>query len=145
LRSIDATRSIIDELESPFDTTRSTIDNRREPATQRFTFGPHGPETHNGLGRSGSGSSGSWSSGGSGSGSESGSKNSGGNSRNSRNWVKKLHGPALEALLEGAEYDAETEDAAEASEAAATARVRPPKPADWGTIARCRRKFWKNL
>ena len=31
------------------------------------------------------------------------------------------HGPAAEALIEGAEYDAETEDAAEASEAAAAA------------------------
>jgi len=42
-------------------------------------------------------------------------------------------GPAAEALLEGAEYDAETGDAAEASEAAAvtTARVRPPRPTDW--------------
>ena len=55
------------------------------------------------------------------------------------------HGPAAEALqlqtaVEGAEYDAETEDGAEVSEApvAATAAVgiRPPRPADWGTLTR---------
>ena len=43
------------------------------------------------------------------------------------------HGPAAEELLEGAEYDAETEDAAGASEAAAAAaaaRVRLPRPSN---------------
>jgi len=55
------------------------------------------------------------------------------------------HGPELETLLEGVEYDAETKDAAEAPEAAAAAvaRVRPPRPADWGTITRGQRKYWK--
>ena len=90
-------------------------------------------------------------------------------SRNSRNWVKNdpdakdldglstvtgaaappgasTHGPAAEAFLEGTEYDAETEDAAEASETAAAAtaaRVRPPRPADWGTLTIDQRKNWK--
>ena len=41
------------------------------------------------------------------------------------------HGPAAETLHEGAEYDAETGDAAEAPEAAAAAGVRPPRPSNW--------------
>ena len=56
-----------------------------------------------------------------------------------------IHGPAAEALQDGAEYDAETDDAAEASEseAAAAARVRPPRPSNWGTMTRVQRKMWK--
>ena len=42
------------------------------------------------------------------------------------------HVPAAEAILDGAEYEAETEHAAGASEALA-ARVRPPGLVDWGT------------
>jgi len=51
------------------------------------------------------------------------------------------HVPAAEALLEGVEFDAETGDAAEASEAAAAvaARLRPPRPADWGFMNRYER------
>jgi len=45
------------------------------------------------------------------------------------------HGPAAEELLDGAEYDAETENKARASEAAA-ARVRPPRPSNWGTMTK---------
>jgi len=40
-------------------------------------------------------------------------------------------GPAVEALLEGAEYGTETEDVARSSDAAAAAGMRPPKPVDW--------------
>jgi len=54
--------------------------DEREHTTRRFTFGPHGTETQNTLGRSGSGSSGGS---GSGSGSRSGSKNGGGSSSES--------------------------------------------------------------
>jgi len=53
------------------------------------------------------------------------------------------HGPTAEALLEGEKYGAETEDAAEASGAAAAARLRPPRPADWVTMTRGQRKNWK--
>ena len=55
------------------------------------------------------------------------------------------HGPAAEALLEEAEYDAETEDAAVASEAeaAAAALVRPPRPSNWGDMSRGQRQSWK--
>jgi len=49
------------------------------------------------------------------------------------------HGPAAETLLDGAEYDAETEDAAGASEAAA-ARVRPPRPSNWGAMTQSQKK-----
>jgi len=42
-----------------------------------------------------------------------------------------MHGPAVEALLEGAEYGTETEDVAGSSDAAAAARTRPPRPVDW--------------
>jgi len=55
------------------------------------------------------------------------------------------NGPAAEALLEGAEYDAETEDAAESSEAAAAARVRPPKPSNWGAMSGTQRKNWEHI
>ena len=52
-------------------------------------------------------------------------------------------GPAAEALLEGAEYDAETEDGAEASEeaVAAAARVWPPRPSNWGDMSRRQRQI----
>ena len=53
------------------------------------------------------------------------------------------HGPAAEALLKGAEYDAETEDAAEALEAtaaAAAAQVRPPGLSSWGTMTKKQKK-----
>ena len=92
------------------------------------------------MGSSGSGSSGSsGSSGVSGrrNGSRSGGTNNGGSSRSSKSWVKtdgqatfgsvappETHGPAAEALLEGAEYDAETEDSAGASKAAAAAKTK---------------------
>ena len=46
------------------------------------------------------------------------------------------HGPAAEALLEEAEYDLETEGAVKASEAAAAARVRPPRPNNWGAMTK---------
>ena len=54
------------------------------------------------------------------------------------------HGPAAEALLKGAEYDAETEDSAGASEAAAAAvaRVRPPRPSNWGAMTKKQKKNW---
>ena len=42
-----------------------------------------------------------------------------------------MHGPTAEALLEGAEYGAETEDVAGSSDAAAAAGMRPPRPVDW--------------
>jgi len=45
-------------------------------------------------------------------------------------------GPAAEALLEGAAHDAETEDAAEALEAAAAVRVKPPRPSNWSTMTK---------
>ena len=55
-----------------------------------------------------------------------------------------MHGPVAEALLEGAEYGAETEDAAESSEkAAATVRVRPPRPSNWDAMTRSQKKNWK--
>ena len=53
------------------------------------------------------------------------------------------HGPAAEALLEGAEHDAETEDLAGASEAAAAEGVRPPRPRNWEAMTRKARKNWK--
>ena len=53
------------------------------------------------------------------------------------------HGPAAETLHEGAEYDAKTGDAAEASEAAAAAGVRPPRPSNWGDMSRRQRQHWK--
>ena len=55
------------------------------------------------------------------------------------------HGPAAEALLEGAGYDTETEDAAGASEAAAAAaaRVRPPRPSNWGTMTKNQKTNWR--
>jgi len=43
------------------------------------------------------------------------------------------HGPAAEVLLEGAECDAETEDTAGSSNAAAAVGIRPPRPVDWAT------------
>jgi len=52
------------------------------------------------------------------------------------------HGPAAEALLDGAEHDAETEDAAGASETA-VARVQPPRPSNWGAITLSQKKNWK--
>jgi len=42
-----------------------------------------------------------------------------------------MHGPAAEALPEGAEYGAETGDVAGSSDAAAAAGMRPPRPVDW--------------
>jgi len=55
------------------------------------------------------------------------------------------HGPSAEVLCEGAECDVGMGNAAEASEAAAVAaaQVRPPRPADWGTMTRGQRKYWK--
>jgi len=54
------------------------------------------------------------------------------------------HGPAAEALLEEAEYDVETEGAAEAPEAAAAATgVRPPRRSNWGDMSRRQRHKWK--
>ena len=40
-----------------------------------------------------------------------------------------MHGPAAEALLEGAEYGAETEDLAGSLNVAAAAGIRPPRRA----------------
>jgi len=56
-----------------------------------------------------------------------------------------IRGSAEEALLEGAEYGAEAEEAAKASEAKVTAatRVRPPRPADWGDMSRRQQRNWK--
>ena len=42
-----------------------------------------------------------------------------------------MHGPAAEALLEGAECGTETEDLAGSSDVAAAAGMRPPRPVDW--------------
>jgi len=43
-----------------------------------------------------------------------------------------MHGPAAEALLEGAEYGTETEDVAGSSDAAAAAAgMLPPRPVNW--------------
>ena len=53
-----------------------------------------------------------------------------------------MHGPAAEALLEGAEYDAETGDIAGASEAAA-AGVRPPRPSNWGSMTKHQKVNWR--
>jgi len=53
------------------------------------------------------------------------------------------NGPTAEAFLEGAEYDAETEDAAEALEAtaaAAAAQVRPPGLSSWGAMTKKQKK-----
>ena len=49
-----------------------------------------------------------------------------------------LHGPAAEVLYEGAEFDVDMGNAAEAlaATAAAAARVRLPRPANWGTTTR---------
>ena len=52
------------------------------------------------------------------------------------------HGPAAETLHEGAEYDTETGGAAEASEAAAAAGVRPPRPSNWGTMTKAQKMHW---
>ena len=60
--------------------------------------------------------------------------------------LASTHGPAAEALLEGAECDAETEDVAETSEpaaAAAAARVRPPRPSNWGTMTKNQKTNWR--
>jgi len=48
------------------------------------------------------------------------------------------HGPAAEMLYEGAECDVDMGNAAEASATTATAaaRVRPPRPANWGTMTK---------
>ena len=59
--------------------------------------------------------------------------------------------PPRPADWEGAEYDAGTEDAEEASEAAmaAAARVRPPrpgqrpKPVNWESMIKAQRNSWK--
>jgi len=95
--------------------------SRREHTTRRQTFGPHGTETQDGFGRSGSGSSGS--SGGSGRrnpGAGAGARMAAGASETAGTLLKKWAGQAADALLKGAEYDdAETEDAAGASETAA--------------------------
>ena len=42
-----------------------------------------------------------------------------------------MHGPAAEALLEGAECGTETEDLAGSSDVAAAAGMRPPRPVDF--------------
>ena len=115
--------------------------SRREHTTRRQTFGPHGTETQDGFGRSGSGSSGG--SGRRNPGAGAGARMAAGASETAGTLLKKWAGQAADALLKGAEYDdAETEDAAGASETAA-ARVRPPRPADWGTTKRSQRKYWK--
>ena len=48
--------------------------------------------------------------------------------------------PAAEAHLEGAEYDAETEDMTGSSKAAAAAGVRPPRPNNWGATTKKQKK-----
>ena len=53
------------------------------------------------------------------------------------------HGQATEALHEGAEYEAETGNAAETPKAAAVARVRPPSPSNRGSMTRGQRQRWK--
>jgi len=51
---------------------------------------------------------------------------------------------AAAAEAAGVRYDAETENAAGSSDVvAAAARVRPPRPADWGTMTRGQRQRWK--
>ena len=54
------------------------------------------------------------------------------------------HGPAAETLHEGAEYDTESGNAAEASEVAAAAGVRPPRPSNWGTMPWKQKQNWKH-
>ena len=54
-------------------------------------------------------------------------------------------GAAAEALLEGAEYDTETEDAAEASEAEAVVGVRPPRPSNWESMSKYQKKSGSNM
>ena len=51
------------------------------------------------------------------------------------------HEPAAETLDEAGEFDAETGDAPETPVAAAAAGLRPPRPADWGTMTRGQRKY----
>jgi len=53
-----------------------------------------------------------------------------------------MHGPAAEALLEGTKYDAETEDMAGSSEAAAAAGVRPPRPNNRSAPTKKQKKNW---
>ena len=53
------------------------------------------------------------------------------------------HGPAAEALQEGAECDAETEDMAGASEAAAAAGGWPPRPTNWESMSKNQKKTWR--
>ena len=56
-------------------------------------------------------------------------------------------GPAEEAPLEEAECGAEAGDAVEAPEtavavAAAAARVRPPRPSNWGAMTKDQKRHW---
>ena len=55
-------------------------------------------------------------------------------------------GPAAGMFFEGAECEVDMGNAAEASAttaAAAAAGVRPPRPANWVTMTRAQRKYWK--
>jgi len=54
------------------------------------------------------------------------------------------HGPPAKILNEGAGCNADIGNAAEAPVAAAAAavRVRPPRPANWGTMTRVQRRKW---
>ena len=54
-----------------------------------------------------------------------------------------MHGPAAEALLEGAEYCAETEDVAGSLDVAAAAEMQPPRPVDWGAMTKAQRETWR--
>jgi len=56
-----------------------------------------------------------------------------------------MHKPPTDKVKEGAEYDTKTEDATGASEsaAAAAARVRPPRPADWVAMTKAQRESWR--
>jgi len=53
------------------------------------------------------------------------------------------HGPAAEVLHEGAQCDVDMGNAAEASEAADAARVRPPRPSNWNAMTPSQKKNWK--
>ena len=53
------------------------------------------------------------------------------------------HRPAAEVLYEGAEYDVDMVNAAEAPVAEAAAGVRPQSPSNWVTLTRVQRKTWK--
>ena len=53
------------------------------------------------------------------------------------------HGPAAEALYEGAECDVDMGNAVEAPMPAAEAGVRPPRPSNWESMSKNQNKTWR--